>query len=155
MKVKDVMDEPHLKLTDKAAPIVFTYRRVLRRPQIEVEQRFVGLYQFVKNVVSKVGELLDELAFEEKRNVVDPGESQAVHWALQVRDPFESTGTAEVVAFQTTGYRPPAGFHFEVISVVEHELDTDDTNGTGTRRPPNAGQQRVRESLQRPQEEDQ
>ena len=147
------MDDQHLKMSDKAAPIVFTYRRVLRRPTVEIEHRFVGFYRFLKNAVIKLHDLVDELAFEEKRNVTDPGESQAVHWALQVRDPFDSEGTAEVVAFKTPGYRPSAGWHFEVFSMDEGQPKPSPaevhTNGT-YRRSSSPAYDRVRESLYGP-----
>ena len=130
------------------APFVITYRKVFKRPKIELVRTFVGIRKFLSNLVGKAREVFEEIAYDEQKNVIDPGESKAVHWAINVRDPWDSAGEADLIAFQVTGLRPPAGFHFEVVQVVEHQPPTsiEPRNGTHTHSSP-AAADRIRQSL--------
>ncbi len=119
----DNRDEPHLRMSDEAAPIVFTYRRVSRPPVIERRKRFVGVRAAIRNAVSLLKETVEHLVYVDDHKVIDAGESTAVHWAIQVEDPFDASSPSPVIAVQTHGYRPPAGFHFEVISNVHAQRE--------------------------------
>lgn len=134
--------------SQEVAPFVITYRKVFRRPKIEIQRRFVGVQQLVKNIFAKVRDLYDEVAFDVQKNVVDAGESKAVHWAVNVRDPWESGTEADLVAYQVPGVRPPAGYHFEVIQIVEHEQKAPSEPRNGVRaQPPSAVVDRIKKSL--------
>lgn len=132
----------------EVAPFVITYRQVFRRPKIEVVKRFVGFSKLVSNVVAKARELFDEVAFDVEKKILDPGESKAVHWAINVRDPFESGTEADLIASQIPGTQPPAGYHFEVIQVIDKPAPklTEPRNGTKFHTPSVAAD-RIRKSL--------
>lgn len=101
------------------APVVITYRKVFRRPKFNVESKFVGFRKAVHNVWLKIRAIVDDVAFETKQDLIDPGESKAVHWALHIERPWESGSRAGVVAIQIPGDVPHSGLHCEVISIVE------------------------------------
>ena len=69
-------------------PIVFSYRRVTKRPEVKRHRRFVGLKNVVRNIGIKAIELIEDLAYETETEVLDAGEQQVVHWQLQVDDPW-------------------------------------------------------------------
>jgi len=132
----------------EVAPFVITYRKVFKRPKIEIVRRFVGFGQLVKNAFAKAREIYDEIAYDVQKNVIDPGESKAVHWAVNVRDPWESAGEAEVIASQVPGVRPPAGYHFEVIQILEGEQKPVIEPRNGVRaQPPSVVSERIRKSM--------
>jgi len=131
------------------APFVITYRKVFKRPKIEIVRSFVGFGQLFKNAVSKIKEIYEEIAYDVSKNVIDPGESKAVHWSVNVRDPWESSGEAEIVANQVPGLRPPAGYHFEVIQILEGEQQKEPImprNGVRSQ-PPSAVSERIKKSM--------
>jgi hypothetical protein len=128
------------------APFVITYRQVFQRPKIEITRKFVGIKRLVVNAIKKAQEVFDEIAYDVERNVVDPGKSRAVHWAINVREPWESGSEADVVAVQVPGIRPPAGYHFEVIQVVERPQREPPRNGTHYK-PPGGVADHIRSSM--------
>ena len=86
----------------------------------------------VKNLLVKAIETFEEVAFDEQTIVDDPGQTVAVHWALDVEDPFDTTAGREknIVAYRILGENlPPSGAHFEIFqppptppqSMHEHE----------------------------------
>jgi len=110
-------DNVDVKISDQGAPFVISFRRILKTPKITRSRQFVGLANFVKNCLVKAIEFVEKNAFETKTEVIDPGKSVVVHWAVNIRDPWETqTGEADLVAFRMDGDKPPCGAHFEVIT---------------------------------------
>lgn len=104
-------------MKDGAVPFVITFRKILEKPKLKRQRRFVGPGQFVKNLILKTIELVEDAAFETQTEVVDPGRTVAVHWAVSVEDPWDvSSNEANLIAFRMDGDRPPCGAHFEIIS---------------------------------------
>lgn len=108
---------------EHGVPIVVTYRKIIKKPKIVRQRRFVGAVQMVKNILAKAIELVEEAAFESKTEVIDPGQSVSVHWAISVEDPWDTTTGAEkgLVAYRMLNDIPPSGVHFEVISPAREE----------------------------------
>lgn len=105
-------------MSDAGVPIVVTYRKIIKKPKIHRHRQFVGPFQMVKNILARTLELIEEAAFETKTEVLDPGQSVSVHWAISVEDPWEvSTGREKnLIAYRMLNDIPPSGVHFEVIS---------------------------------------
>lgn len=149
-----------VKLADSAVPFVVTYRKYLRTPKMKITRRFVGPAQLVKNIIGLVAHVVDDLCFIEEREVTDPGKSVAVHWAIQVEDPWDAEPgrEANLIAHRMIGDRPPCGAHFEIITPVREQEGGEEmspeefsaqrsaTNGNGWQRPAHAayGPRRVK-----------
>jgi hypothetical protein len=103
-------------MTNGGVPFVVTYRKILRKPKIRRERKFVGTIQLVKNLLVKAIETVEKAAFETTTEYEDPGQSVAVHWALTVEDPFDTRPGQEknLVAYRMMDDIPPNGLHFEV-----------------------------------------
>lgn len=104
-------------MNEGAVPFVLTFRKILQKPKLKRERRFVGPTQLIKNLLVKAIDAIEEAAFETKTEVIDPGRTVAVHWAVSLEDPWDVTGgEANLVAYRMDGDRPPCGAHFEIIS---------------------------------------
>ena len=103
-------------IADGGVPFVVTYRKILKRPKIKRERKFVGTIQLVKNLIAKAIEAVEQAAFETTTEYLDPGKSVAVHWAVTVADPFDTRPGQEkpLVCFRMENDIPPNGLHFEV-----------------------------------------
>lgn len=135
-----------VQMQDGAVPFVVTYRKFKRKPKVKRTRRFVGFGQFVRNAIGMVASMIDDLAYTEETEVLDPGQSVAVHWAVQIEDPWniEPGREASMVAYRMTGDRPPCAAHFEFITPPREEEMTPEedaaqsANGNGAyTRPPN------------------
>ncbi len=104
-----------------SVPITISYRRVTKRPKIERKRAFVGLTNVIRNLAIKAIEMVEDLAYETVSEELDAGESQVVHWALNVEDPWGPSNTARMVAYRTGEDRPPAGASFEIITIEEQQ----------------------------------
>jgi hypothetical protein len=115
-----------VSLGESGVPIVVTYRKIIKKPKIVRQRRFVGAVQLVKNFLTKAIEMVEEAAFETKTEVIDPGQSVSVHWAISVEDPWDTTTGAEkgLVAYRMLNDIPPSGVHFEVISPIKEAAPT-------------------------------
>jgi hypothetical protein len=113
------------RINQHVSPIVITYRKVLRKPEYKLASRFVGVSALFCNVRDKLRDLIDELAYETTREVIDPGQTRAVHWAINVQDPWDAVGRSDVVAVHSPGIIPPGAMHFEVIQQVKQEEELD------------------------------
>lgn len=105
-------------LSNAGVPFVISFRKILRKPKITRERRFVGTARIVKNLLVKVIELIEDVAFETKTTTDDPGKSVVVHWAVTIPDAFDPTSGNEknLIAFRMLNDMPPCGAHFEIIS---------------------------------------
>ena len=108
----------HAQMRDGAVPFVITYRKILEKPKLERIRKFVGPLQLAKNLAVKAIELVENIAFETNTEVLDPGRSVAVHWAVQVEDPWDGTPGREMnlIAYRMLDDVPPCGAHFEILS---------------------------------------
>jgi hypothetical protein len=116
-----------VSLSDAGVPFVVSYRKVLKKPKVERNRRFVGISRMTKNVLVKAIEFMESVAFETRTNVIEPGKSVAVHWAISVEDPFDTTTGREknLIAYRMLDDMPPCGAHFEIISPLretKHEV---------------------------------
>jgi len=107
------------QLGEQGVPFVITYRKVLKRPKLARRRKFVGVFQMMRNALSRAIETVEDLAFETETEVIDPGQSVAVHWALDIEDPWDTTTGREknLVAYRMLGDKPPSGAHFEIFSM--------------------------------------
>lgn len=134
-------------------PLVFSYRRVTKKPEIKRHRRFVGLRQLAKNLAVKVIEFAEEMGWETETEVIDAGEQQVVHWQLQVDDPWRVGRSAGLIVTRVDE-RPACGANFEIVTIEdERGVDPD----ARARRPPNheAARQRMRDALRRDDHYDQ
>jgi hypothetical protein len=113
-----------VSLTDAGVPFVITYRKFLKKPKLERRRRFVGPVQLARNILLKAIEFIDDVAYVTETTTVDPGQSVAVHWAVQIEDPWDVTPGREMglVAFRMMNDMPPCGAHFEIISPPPKEI---------------------------------
>lgn len=127
-----------VSLGESGVPIVVTYRKVIKKPKIVRQRRFVGAVQMVKNFLAKAIEMVEEAAFETKTEIIDPGQSVSVHWAISVEDPWDTTTGAEknLVAFRMLNDIPPSGVHFEVLSHVKEAAPVAETDKPEQQAPP-------------------
>lgn len=118
-----------VQMSDAGVPIVVTYRKVLRKPKLKRRRRYLGVIQTVKNLLVKAIEAVEEAAFDTETEVIDPGQSVSVHWAISVEDPWDTTTGAEknLVAYRMLNDIPPSGVHFEVISASREVEPTEET----------------------------
>lgn len=108
-----------MTMPEQAVPFVISYRQVVKKPQVERRRIFVGPIQLVKNVLASALEFIEHVAFDTETNVIDPGRSNVVHWAVTIEDPWDNNREATLIAHKTHGDRPPCGAHFEIVSHAE------------------------------------
>jgi len=115
-----------VRVKEGAVPFVITYRKVLRAPKIERSRVFVGPVQLAKNIALRAIEFFETIAYETETKVLDPGQATAVHWAVDIPDPWEDGGR-ELSAYRMLDDMPPCGMHFEVISpppqIAQHQQE--------------------------------
>lgn len=104
-------------IADGGVPFVVSYRKILRKPKIKRERRFVGAVQLVKNLLVKAIETVEQAAFETTTEYVEPGESVVVHWAVDIEDPFDTRPGQfkNLVAYRMENDVPPHGLRYEVL----------------------------------------
>lgn len=106
---------------ESTVPFVITYRRVYERPKVEQWVEFRGWGKGLKRMADKVKATIHDCFYEEKQKMISPGRSQAVHWAINVADPFDAAGEQELVAKNYGTDKPPAAVNFHVIQMVDQE----------------------------------
>ena len=106
-------------------PIVFSYRRVTKRPVIKRHRRFVGWRNVARNIGIKAISLVESLAWETEVEELEAGEQTVVHWQLQVDDPWRIGTTAGLIITRVDD-RPACGANFEIVTIEdEQEFDKD------------------------------
>ena len=115
-----------VKMREGAVPFVISYRKIIKKPEIIRRRVFVGPLQLAKNAAVKLIEFLENVAYETVTEVKDPGKSVAVHWAVEVEDPWDATPGREMnlVAIRMGQDMPPCGAHFEIVSPQRDEPQT-------------------------------
>jgi len=112
-----------IALSDGAVPFVISYRKILKRPKLVRKRHFVGPAQLARNLLVKAIEFFEDIAYETTTEEIDPGRSVAVHWAINVEDPWDVAPGREMnlIAHRMAGDIPPGGAHFEIISQPKAE----------------------------------
>lgn len=102
-----------------SAPLVFTYKRVTKRPSYKQIRTFVGLRRLATNALTMVFDLLDDLCFDHEQATTDPGESTAVHWAVEVEDPWGINPSTNLVCTKIPEVPDRVGAHYEISRLVD------------------------------------
>ena len=99
-------------------PITISYRKVTKKPETQRTRCFVGLRGILGNLAIRAIEFVEEICYETTAEVLDAGEQQVVHWALEVDDPWGPNDESSLVAVRLPE-RPASGAAFEIITVIE------------------------------------
>ena len=111
---------------DRAVPIIIAKRLIRKEPKITKTRRFVGFRQGFGTLVYKAIEVLQECFWDEEQDVEDLGESEVVHYAIDVMDD-PGSGAPELVVTKLHGKaRPGCGVYCEVITPVLADDDRSD-----------------------------
>jgi len=132
-------------------PVIFTYRRVTKRPEIKRSKSFIGWKRIVGTLVHRALEWVEDLAYEANDEVLDAGREESVHWALQVDDPWGPHENGQLVVTRVPeNFR--GGMNFEMIRIEEPQ--TEQEQDERARRPANFEQarSRMRDMIQREQQ---
>lgn len=131
-------------------PIIFSYRRVTKRPEIKRTKRFIGWKRIVGTLLHRALEWVEELAYSEGSEVMEAGREESVHWALQVDDPWGPNDTSQLVVTRVPEHFK-GGMNFEMIKIEEPREDDDVVRVGPARRPANfeTARSRMRDMLQR------
>lgn len=133
-------------------PITVSYRKVTRKPELKRHRRFVGFRRMMAAVAIKVIEAIEEVAYETEVEVLDGGEQQVVHWALDVEDPWGMNNVSSVRATRLPD-KPAAGVSLEIVKIIDPDRpyefkDAAPVGARAPRRPDHdAIRARMRESL--------
>jgi hypothetical protein len=96
--------------------MIIAKRYVKTEPKITKTRKFVGFKQGFGTLVYKSIELLQECFWDIAQDVEDPGESEIVHYVIDVTDE-PGAGAPELVVTKLHGKaRPGCGVYCEVIS---------------------------------------
>jgi hypothetical protein len=128
-------------------PLVMSYRRVTKKPVIERHRRFVGWRCLLSNLALKAIELIEEVCYEVQSEVLDAGDQQVVHWALEIDDPWGVHPESALIATRMHE-RPACGANFEVITVVEAPKVPSNGSARGGPTPPVAPRRPDHEAVQ-------
>jgi len=130
-------------------PLTISYRKVTKRPEIKKHRTFVGFREIGRRVVAGVIEHYLDLAYDVETEVLEAGETEVVHWALNVEEPWGPNNTSHVRCVRLPE-KPAAGVSLEVVQILgEGPLPTPEE--TVAHRGPNhaAARRRMAEALQR------
>jgi hypothetical protein len=111
---------------DQAVPIIVAKRRVTKEPKIVKRRRFVGFKQGLGTLLYKAIDGILDCFWDIEQDVLDAGESEIIHYAIDVSDD-PGAGSPELVVTKLVGKaRPGCGFYCEVISpCVNNDSPTD------------------------------
>lgn len=101
-------------------PLTITYRKVTKKPEIKRTRRFIGWRNIVRNIAIKAIEFVEEICYETEREVLDGGEQRAVHWALEVEDPWGDNDRSELIAVRLPD-KPASCASLEIITIDDGE----------------------------------
>lgn len=101
---------------DKAVPIIIAKRHVKQEPKIVKKRRFVGIKRGIGTLVDKAIDLVLDCFWDTEQEVLDAGETDVVHYALDILD-TAGQGQPELVVTKLHGRaHPGCGLYCEVIS---------------------------------------
>lgn len=131
-----------------SVPIVVSYRKVSKRPQVKTTRKFVGPIQVFKNIAVKMIEAVESVAFEHENEILEAGTTKVVHWAINVDDPWGINDRASLTASRLPE-KPACGAHFEIV-MLDPSLDIPEEEiNHRAQRPQNheIAKERIREAL--------
>jgi hypothetical protein len=106
---------------DQAVPIIIAKRRVMKEPRIEKRRRFVGFKKGLGTLLYKAIDSVLECFWDVEKEVLDAGESDVIHYAIDVSD-TPGAASPELVVTRLVGRaRPGCGVYCEVISPIREE----------------------------------
>lgn len=105
---------------ENAVPIIIAHRTVTREPTINRTRKFVGVRAGLKSLAARLLEVVHETFWEVENEVVDGGQSDVIHYAIQISDP-PGADSPEIVVSRLEGGRPGCGAYFEVINILKQE----------------------------------
>ncbi len=106
---------------DQAVPIIIAKRRVKTEPKIEKRRKFVGFKQGFGTLLYKAIDTVLDCFWDMEQTVIDAGESDVVHYAIDVSDD-PGAGRPELVVTRLVGKaRPGCGVYCEVISPATND----------------------------------
>jgi hypothetical protein len=106
---------------DQAVPIIIAKRRVKSEPKVEKKRRFVGLKQGFGTLIYRAIDTVLDCFWDMEQNIIDAGESDVVHYAIDVCDD-QGAGGPELIVTKLAGKaRPGCGVYCEVISPTINE----------------------------------
>lgn len=108
-------------------PLCITYHRTPAPPKFTRTRRFVGFRRMLRNAVGVVSDLIETIAFETSESFELPDGATAVHWAVEIDDPWGLSPESQLVAVRVPE-QPPAGTTFEVFRLVTPQVNGADAN---------------------------
>lgn len=109
---------------DHAVPILIDHTTVYKEPKVTRKRRFVGLKTGLKALAAKAIDVVLESFWETEQEVLDKGESETTHYAIEISDP-PGQGAPELVVTKLEGKgRPGCGLYFNIIR-TEKDQDQD------------------------------
>lgn len=101
---------------NQSVPMIIAKRLVSKEPKINKTRHFVGFKQGMGTLLYKSIELIQECFWDEQQDVEDTGESEVIHYAIDVLDD-PGQGAPELIVTKLDGNaRPGCGVYCEVIS---------------------------------------
>jgi len=101
-------------------PLTISYRKVTKRPEIKKHRRFVGFREIGRRIGAAVIETALDLAYDVETEVLDAGETEVVHWALNIEDPW-GPNNSSMMRCTRLPEKPPAGMSLEVVKILDEE----------------------------------
>jgi len=137
---------------NQAVPMIIAKRYVKTEPKITKTRKFVGFKQGIGTLIYKSIELLQECFWDIQQEIEDKGESEVVHYAIDISDD-PGAGAPELVVTKLVGNaRPGCGVYCEVIS--PHPVEGMDVLEDEGPRPPTQEESKaclVQPKMRRPQ----
>jgi|SRR5581483_5683079 len=127
------MDIPDDKnAVNSAVPIIITHQVVKKMPKITRERKFAGLLNGFRSLAAEAIDIIQRHFWIEEKKVEDPGETRAVHFAIDVEtDALDEDGAHLVVSRVDPEVRPACGAHYQVV-----KMEPPDAPGDGIIRLP-------------------
>lgn len=106
---------------NQAVPIIIAKRQVKQEPKIVKKRRFVGLKQGLGTLLYKAIDGVLECFWDVEQEVLDAGDSDVIHYAIDIND-APGQAEPELVVTKLHGKaRPGCGVYCEVISPISAE----------------------------------
>ena len=103
---------------DQAVPLIIAKRLVKKEPKIVKHRKFVGFKQGLGTLLYKAIDVILECFWDVEQEVLDAGDSEIIHYAIDVSDD-PGAGAPELIVTKLHGKaRPGCGFYCEVISPI-------------------------------------
>lgn len=107
---------------NSAVPIIITHQVVKKMPKITRERKFVGFVQGFKSLAAEAIDLVQKHFWAEERTVEDPGETRAVHYAIDIEtDDLDDDEAHLRVTRVDPEVRPACGAHYQVVRMEPPE----------------------------------